>query len=186
MKKCYVDCGAYKGKLIKQFLANKRYGSGFQVYALECSPHLSKIDYGKDVKVIRAAAWINDGFLKFYMNTKAPGIEGNSVYKDKITGNLDKNHPVTVPCIDFSAWLKRTFANDDLVIVKMNIEGAEYDVLEKCIADGTIRLIDELHVQWHVQKIPGIPSTRHDALVNTLAKLPFKVYNGYGHLKAAK
>ena len=176
----FVDCGSFRGKALTW--ARKRYGDKCKLYAFECNPHLS-CEYGADVTTEKKALWTCDGDLRFYMNIKHPGIEGHSVYKDKTTGQLDTTHPITVHCIDFSKWLFETFSNSDHVIVKMNIEGAEYDVLEKCVETGSINIIKELFVQWHYQKIPGL-SKRHEKLISDLNKVSsLKFYNGYGHLK---
>lgn len=184
--KAYIDCGAYKGTTLLWFRSNPNYGPAFKCFAFECNPSLLKINYGDDVTTIRAAVWTTDGELRFYRNAKTPNIQGNSVYKEKKTGQLDKKHPIIVPCIDFSAWLKKNFKLDDFVIVKMNIEGSEYDVLEKCFVDGSIVLIDELHIQWHASKIPGL-NDRHRSIKAKLEQLKsIKVYDGYGHLRAAK
>ena len=64
-----------------------------------------------------------------------------------------------VPAIDFSRWLKETVArhteptgSKPFVVVKMDIEGAEYAVLEKLLDDGTITLVSELMVEFHTQQ----------------------------------
>lgn len=181
----YVDCGAYKGTYIRAVRQNRMYGPSYSVFAFECNPALYSYGYGEDVKVYRRAAWIFDGRIPLYINPRRPTIEGSSVYKDKITGALDPQHPMLVPCIDFSAWLGRTFTIDDHVVVKMNIEGAEYEVLDKCLKDGTVALIDELHIQWHKHKIPSISQARHDSVVEALGNAAgLKLYSGYGKLRS--
>lgn len=176
----FVDCGAFRGKALNW--ARKRYGDKCKLYAFECNPHIPH-SYGNDVKTIEKAVWVSDGNLRFYMNTMKPTIEGHSVYKNKTTGNLDKEHPVVVPCIDFSKWLLSTFKENDDVIVKMNIEGAEYDVLEKCIETGAIKIIKTLFIQWHYKKIPGLEK-QHVDLVSKLNKVvSLKLFDGYGNLK---
>jgi FkbM family methyltransferase len=186
MAKVFIDCGAYKGSMLRHCLKNPAYGPSYKRYAFECNPALRKIDYGADVTVIRKAVWIVDGFVNFYMNLRHPtAVQGHSVYREKTTGGLDKNRPVAVPCIDFSTWLKNEVTADNYVVVKMNIEGAEYDVLEKCVADGTATLIDELHIQWHAKKCL-IPEERSAKLRQALAALPIKIFNGYGTIKAPR
>jgi len=54
-----------------------------------------------------------------------------------------------VECIDFSRWVLDNFKEDDHIIVKMDIEGAEFRVLVKMIHDGSINYINELYVEWH-------------------------------------
>jgi len=175
----FVDCGAFRGKALGW--ARKKY-PGYKLYAFECNPKLSK-EYGNDVISYSKACWINNGQLRFYMNLKHPTIEGHSVYKNKTTGNLDREHPVIVECIDFSSWLMNNFNANDNIIVKMNIEGAEYDVLEHCLDIGSIKIIKELYIQWHHKKIPGFEN-RHSNLMTRLNKVEsLKVFHGYGSLR---
>lgn len=56
---------------------------------------------------------------------------------------------VSAECIDFSSWLKDNIREDDYVICKIDIEGAEYEVLKKCIRDNTLKLIDRLDAELH-------------------------------------
>ncbi len=64
-----------------------------------------------------------------------------------------------VPAIDFSRWLKEMIAqhtkadgSKPFVAVKMDIEGAEYAVLEELVRDATITLISDLMVEFHTQQ----------------------------------
>jgi hypothetical protein len=54
--------------------------------------------------------------------------------------------------------------------MKLDVEGAEYPVLEKMVADGSIELIDELLVEFHWHMNESITKDRHDRLVNELRK----------------
>lgn len=45
--------------------------------------------------------------------------------------------------------MRTHFTYSDFIFVKMDIEGAEWPVLEKMINDGTIGLIDELAFECH-------------------------------------
>ena len=40
-----------------------------------------------------------------------------------------KANKIKVPCIDFSKWVLENFSQEDKVILKLDIEGAEYDFL---------------------------------------------------------
>ena len=51
--------------------------------------------------------------------------------------------------IDIADFLKRTVREDDFVVVKMDIEGAEYDVVPHLLASGAAPLIDEVFVEVH-------------------------------------
>lgn len=179
----FIDCGAFRGLYINRFRKSSMYRPDFKIYAFECNNYLRQFDYGADVTVIHKAAWIYDGELNFYLSKKSPAaVQGSSVYKEKRTGNLDKKNPQKIACLDFSKWILHTFKKDDNIIVKMNIEGAEYDVLEKMVVDNTIDYIKTLFVQFHWQRI-GIDVKRHNDLLTELKKHPFKLYTGYGNFK---
>jgi len=184
----FIDLGAFHGLYITRYKKSNYYVSGTKIYAFECNPTIGRINYGSDVVCINKAAWIKDGTILFYISRKNPEfVQGSSVYKDKLTGNLNLESPVNVPCIDFSKFLSDNFTVNDTVIVKMNIEGAEYDVLEKCVADGTIKLIKEIFVSFHYQKIKNFDKDRHNNLILSLKKYPGLIVNtGFGKLNAYK
>ena len=85
------------------------------------------------VTLTRSAAWLYDGTVIFHEDGWASRVAEYGDY---------------VPCFDFSAWL-RTMRKRDKLIVKMDIEGAEVQLLERMKEDGTDGLVDELLVEWH-------------------------------------
>ena len=172
----YIDCGCYKGTIIEEFLYSLNKNNEYKIYAFESNPFLRDFNYGEGINVIHKACWVYDGEVDFYIDTTNPISQGCSICKEKDTGYLDKEHPMSVPCIDFSKWLLDTFSQEDTLIVKMNIEGAEYDVIEKCIKDGSINLIKELFIEWHYDRV-GISEDRHDAIIQSLKQIPNLVLN---------
>jgi hypothetical protein len=64
-------------------------------------------------------------------------------------------------CIDFSSWIAGNFAESDYLIVKMDIEGSEYAVLDKMASDGTLGWVDELYVEWHERLVPYVDAETH-------------------------
>ena len=60
-----------------------------------------------------------------------------------------------VPSIDLAAWLRQRFCPADLVIIKLDIEGGEWELLEHLLSSGTAPLIDYMSVEWHLgQRAP--------------------------------
>ncbi len=107
-------------------------------------------DYGAlAYSQIAAAAWVRDGFCEFGIGAD-PGVNATLVRAKNLVGEWSET--VMVPCFDFSAWLSG-FAEP--VVVKMDIEGAEYAILEKMIADGTDARLSLLLVEWHDHKLEG-------------------------------
>ena len=71
------------------------------------------------------------------------GLGGSPVGKREMQNGL------TVRSIDFSSWLQSKFSEEDYLICKIDIEGSEYQVVSKMIADGSFCLCDRLSFEWH-------------------------------------
>jgi FkbM family methyltransferase len=141
-----VDGGAHKGETIKHFEASDLYAKHpWQIFSFEPNPHLIPLLPQKpNVTVLNKALWIHDQGLEFYFGTTTLG--GN-VVKTQVT---DENlRPIRVESVDFGRWLKDNFNKDDVIFVKLDIEGAEYPILNKMLKTGTIALIDKLYIEFH-------------------------------------
>ena len=171
MSKYFIDCGAHCGESILR--ARQQFGYDITILSFEAVPslaeELSKL-YIEDplVTICNAAVYVEDGLIDF--NVCPAFTDGSSVLS-----TLNNNHlarKISVPCFDLSSWLRTSFESDDYIILKLDIEGAEYDVLEKMIADNTIRLVNELWGEWHYGHIVENLSAREkqvfDARVNNL------------------
>ena len=106
---------------------------------------------GKLATLHEEAIWIYDGELDFYLAEK---LGGSTIISNKRTARVDYSKPNRVSCIDFGKWLKSNFSKDDYIVLKLNIEGAEYEVLKSMVKDGSIDYLNELYVELHFRKFP--------------------------------
>lgn len=60
-----------------------------------------------------------------------------------------QNEKHFVRAIDFSSFLSMFSNINDYNVVKLDIEGSEFAVLDKLILDGTIKYINELYIEFH-------------------------------------
>jgi len=67
----------------------------------------------------------------------------------KNEARVDYAHPVRVDCIDFSDWIRSNFSKRDHIVVKMDVEWAEYPILGKMLADESIDYVSELLIEFH-------------------------------------
>ena len=65
---------------------------------------------------------------------------------------------------------------DSNIICKMDIEGAEFQVLRHMIKEGTISLIKEIYIEFHKRYVPIESAETEMELVNTISNLGVKVY----------
>lgn len=58
-------------------------------------------------------------------------------------------HSISVMCIDLSNFIAENFSPDDNITLKLDIEGSEFEVLDKMILDDTLKYITNINVEWH-------------------------------------
>lgn len=174
--KIFIDAGANDGCSARLFRKLYDPHNEYRIYSFEVDPiYLDKFSDIENLVFINKAVWVEYGKCDFFRSYTA-WRDGGTLIKEKKTGELDKQNPIKVTTIDFSSWIMDTFLPSDLIILKMDIEGAEYKVLNKMIVDGSIDYIDELWIEWHYGKI-NMPEHKHQELVSRL-KMPIRKWQG--------
>jgi FkbM family methyltransferase len=170
MRGIYLDLGAHVGTTVREFM---REHPGFSCYAFEPNkallPKIADVglELGRDIHVVWAAAWTHDGTLELFESGRASAstvVHGKEEFEDRGWPPIDYSAPTRVPSVDFSRWLMQNFTKDDHIVVKMDIEGAEYAVLRKLLDDGSISLISRLRCEWHYDRFPDMTEAEHDEL----------------------
>ncbi len=54
-----------------------------------------------------------------------------------------------VDCVDIGNWIKNNFTKEDHIVLKLDIEGGEYDVIPKMFEDGALEYVDKLFCEVH-------------------------------------
>lgn len=163
----FVDAGASDGGTIRRFRELYPDASQYEIHAFEPNPIWPEIP---NVQFHRKAVWIGDGLVDLYCGEP----ESATLMRTKTTGNIDYQNPLTIPAIDFGRWLCRFDRRS--VVLKMDIEGAEYAVLDRMILTGAIHTVRELHIDWHWNKI-GMTEKFHTVYLDRLSRYGFKVYD---------
>jgi hypothetical protein len=184
LRNAFIDLGSFRGDIIRRYIKSPLFSSSDIIHAFEPNPLVKAVifaAYPPGVIIHREAVWIEDGELDLFLNKDGrQDVQGSSICRGKITGDLDFERPVKVKCIDFSKFLCLIYDQIDggKIRVKMNIEGAEYPLLEKMCADGSVRVINTLYLRVHWHKI-GIPEERNTALLSRLSELGVDVKREY-------
>jgi FkbM family methyltransferase len=149
MRKIFIDCGYYRGKAITLFKKKEEYDESFEIFAFDpnrfSEERLQAIE-SSGVNFINKAVWTHDGKITFYASGRRHG-QANSIFKNPKKPRRERHR--TVECIDFGKWIKDNFSPDDHIIVKMDIEGAEYEILQKMLEDGSIHYVNQMYVEYH-------------------------------------
>lgn len=171
----FIDCGGHDGCSIRRFLSDFDRRGRFEMVTFEPNgAYQGNYCAFPRHTLIQAAAHDRDGSQTFYLD-RDDG-DGSTLFKNKLTaatggyGTLDTDDPVTVTTVDLSAWILANTSPADYVILKLDIEGAEYDVLEKMLRDRSVQRVTHLFVEWHWDRV-GVPRERHERTVRALKRL---------------
>jgi len=151
MKKIFIDGGANIGQSTRSFLKQWPESETFEIYMFEPKPtrRLKKTNEAfKNVELLPAAVWIYDGEIDFF--EKATGSQGNTLIHEKtIREPTRKYKKFTVKAISLSNWIKTNFSREDYIILKLDVEGAEYEIIEDLYQTGVLEYIDMFFCEIH-------------------------------------
>ncbi|KAH6837077.1 methyltransferase [Perilla frutescens var. hirtella] len=156
----YVDVGArsYGSSIVSWF--KKQYpkqDKPFEVYAVEAdSAFHNEYKTKKGVTMLPYAAWIRNETL-FFEISREPSKK--NVDKGRGMGRIQSAQSSSsfmdvnrIEGFDFALWLKRVVTEMDYVVVKMDVEGTEFDLIPRLISTGAICSIDEMFLECHYNR----------------------------------
>jgi FkbM family methyltransferase len=165
MANVFLDLGTHFGQGLQQFMQRFNMDESWTIHTFEANPTTHKIfldDFHKQVPWVKSHNLaVADYNGTITINVETPPGEGDTGQGTSIVdlehwapwdGTLRDNfqRQEHVPCIDFGQFIRDNFTPEDNIIVKMDIEGAEYRVLDKMIEDGTLKnYISFITVEWH-------------------------------------
>lgn len=175
----FIDCGSNIGQgfdFFRKYLNEK----GFDYILIEpnheCINTL-KQKYKKinNLKIMEAAVWTDSGEIKLY------GTHNNAELSPSLGSSIIENHNnkyhtenphdnMIVKCIDFPKLILDSSRTYDFIIIKMDIESAEYAVLKKLIDTGAISYINHLFVEFHSRFYDSKNQVSYAELENNLIK----------------
>jgi len=175
MKYIYIDGGARVGESVGIILDKRIELLNCDSYMFECNPsHINTLNELKEKNknynfiIKEEALWCENCYKDFYISTDIWGDLGCTLKPEK-NESLDRDNPIKVKCIDFSEFLLG-FDDDSYIIVKLDVEGAEYEILEHLINTNIITKINELYVEFH----DGFFSTNSQTLKEKLTSFNIK------------
>lgn len=154
----FIDCGSNLGQGFGQF---SRYFSGEDYdYVLvepnpNCWPALQAlVDAAPDRRrLLKSAASTHEGTVEFFGLEQDPTSQGASMLADHNSKYYaaDASRALTVPCFSLAQLIESSRARYASVVLKLDIEGGEYEVLPDLIARGAHRLLDAAYIEFHAQ-----------------------------------
>ena len=172
---CFVDCGFNEGDVLAKFAAAL---PGYSLAGYEIQRDLYEMVSARYPASQLKNAAVSDraGTTELFQprNFTYSVRGGTTIMADKLN-ERDVERTAIVDCVDFRAELQEIRKNHDFVVVKMDIEGAEYHVLERVFEGGEL-LIDFLIIEFHPK---SVERARHEALLNRISELKLPVVTWY-------
>ena len=129
----------------------------------------------QNVRLEKVAAGTHESRVLLYRHVRFqddPASHSGSSSLIASKTNVAEQEAVEVRQIDFIAYLERL--NEDIGTLKMDIEGAEVDLLEALLDRPEImKRIDYIFVETHEARIPGHESSRE-----IYFKTEYRIYSG--------
>lgn len=166
-KGIFIDCGGYDGCSAVKFMVQN---PNFDAITFEPNPALWKYYDYVPTCLVKKAAYTYNGKIKFTIDET--DADGSSVIESKkidYWGKVDNADcpKIEAECVDLSdviRWAKDSYSK---IILKLDIEGAEYDVLDKLLAENLVGCLNRIYCEFHWQKC-GFTHERHLNLIEQL------------------
>ena len=105
---------------------------------------------GEGTNILTSNHWIEH----YKQNTETIFVsEESELSFPAINSDLDKaiiqEKFLEVECIRFSDFIQENFKPKDFIVLKLDIEGSEFAVIDDMIATGTMDYINEIYIEFH-------------------------------------
>lgn len=114
------------------------------------------------IRFIPYAVYTHNGTVDFFKRPEELPL-GSTIMKSKIQNT--ESEKLKVKCVDILDIIPK-----EPFVLKLDAEGAEYDILERLIDHGKHELVDRLYVEWHDSKMTSDNYARQVAIVNYFKK----------------
>tara|TARA_Y100000114_G_scaffold70574_1_gene64545 strand:+ start:22548 stop:23213 length:666 start_codon:yes stop_codon:yes gene_type:complete len=155
VKKVFIDCGSYDGCSVRKFsdLYDKK--ADYQYHCFEGNPLLANYHPVNERCVFHNTIVLDtEDEVTFYVHSTTGGStisqQKNQRYKNKDESKYGDTEEIVLRPIRLSSYISDNFSPDDNIILKMDIEGAEYCVLRDLIKCDVLWYIDKIYIEWHI------------------------------------
>jgi FkbM family methyltransferase len=160
--KYFFDLGSHLFESTKLFASTTPNANDFDVFCFEAAydgdirlrinQELSMFNTNcpfKSFNFFPVAVSTKSGIAEFKRDLSYGCSEASTLRHEK---KLARFSAILVPTIDFSALLRATVTENDTCILKIDIEGSEYELIDHMQANGTLGLVTELYIELHEHK----------------------------------
>lgn len=153
----FIDLGAGQGEEIAVCTKYDIEIHSFEPNDFLYSKLLNQYKNNKKVFLHNKAAWKYDGFKRFYVKNSFNDVNGGgTLYMSKT--NVGKKN-IRVETIDIAKYILNL--NKQIDVLKIDVEGAEYVLLERILSEGVTDKIKYICFEDHSRKMPDKTWRQH-------------------------
>lgn len=177
-----IDLGANLGEYTRRMAAHASHVIAFEPDPWTHEQLRKSVGALPNVQLIEAAAGLTNGHLPFYRHgdfddNREAFSQSGSLLASK--ANINQTNAVDVEIVDFPAFLRGL--DGDVGVLKMDIEGAEVDLLEALLdSPDLLARIHYIFAETHESRIPE-HAPRVKALRDAALKLERPAINLFWH-----
>lgn len=168
MKKIFIDCGTHLFQGFCDFVEKYNIDETWQCYSFEANPltfemsqdnyktlttdwnlkieHYNKAVYSEDTKIKVNCSLDSLGYVSQASNI----LENPPNFDTQWLNSFEyANEDILINTIDFSKFLFDNVNENDFVLVKMDIEGSEFKVIDSLIETGAYKLVNDFYCEFH-------------------------------------
>ena len=192
MKKVFIDCGSNVGQGLRQFISMFNIDSDWEIHCYEPTPNLSLEEdllNLSNVTLHKNAVWSKNGKIEFSLCIPSEKWEeasqGSSIFGlldsaeciDQTSNQFRLNdNIVEVESIDIADILKQ-YSEDDYIVVKLDIEGSEFEVCRRLLESDELLKVNELFIEWHTRMMQSESIESENKLKNLIRNLGVNLHD---------
>jgi FkbM family methyltransferase len=168
----FIDAGCHNGDSVIEFFNwYTLLGDPFQFRVHAFDPTIrygaawASLEAHYPVSFHQQAVWVEDSTTTFYEHEQDVS---STLVPEKQRRGTPTLRPVET--LDFARFLRELLRPEDYCLVKLDIEGAEYAVLERLIREGIDTQVAAFLVEFHDDKMPAAYRERHLAIAQHLGR----------------
>ena len=160
----FIDCGANTGQSVKW--AIQKYGK--KIFKIDSFERLTKnyktlvenctkyttdlnlrnnINEAIEINLHKYGVWVEDGTVPFFIDPDEAKT-GSSLFNRKFRA-YGSSETENIKVINLAEWIKQNVSDKNFNVLKLDIEGAEYVVINQLLNKKLHDIIDEWYVEFH-------------------------------------